>query len=243
MTSRREGRLLVTTRHLPRGDASRLQPGESKERDLSWLDCSLPTAISADGRSRAVHGSWRGRGTGLLRLRSHDRRLSGGSARRGSRLRPCRRTEWAIAIAAPRHGPAVGGSTRPEPAKRRFPEGRALRVERLLVPGRQEAPLTANEPGRGPRSMHGLRRAESRAPLTPEGYRGLRVVSRRTASGWWSAGRIARPISTPLREASRRSSPGVEAGRRPCGLRLGRPVRSTSTSAGSASEPTSIDST
>ena len=45
----RRGRILLT-RHLPRGGVIALAPGETQERDLSWLDFSFVTDLSADGR-------------------------------------------------------------------------------------------------------------------------------------------------------------------------------------------------
>jgi dipeptidyl aminopeptidase/acylaminoacyl peptidase len=46
----RDGRVLLA-HHLPLHSLKGLAPGESKERDLSWLDASFPSDLSSDGRT------------------------------------------------------------------------------------------------------------------------------------------------------------------------------------------------
>ena len=88
----REGRLLVT-RDTSRTEMLALAPGETKERDLTWLDWSLPSGISPDGGVVLFSESGEGGGAGYS---VYIRKTDGSPAVRlgeGNRLRPSLRTE------------------------------------------------------------------------------------------------------------------------------------------------------
>src|SRR6185436_9512433 len=59
----REGRMLVT-RDTQRNEILALPPGETKERELTWLDYSLPAAVSSDGKMVLFSESGEGGGAG-----------------------------------------------------------------------------------------------------------------------------------------------------------------------------------
>ena len=76
----RDGTLLVTRDNI-RSEIAAFATGETKERELTWLDWSLPSAISADGKTVLFAESGEGRRRRVLRLHSQDRRLAGGASR------------------------------------------------------------------------------------------------------------------------------------------------------------------
>ena len=133
------GRLLVT-RDTPRVGDARSRPGRVEGAGPHVAGLLVADRDLRGRPDRALHGRRRRRGTGLLRVRSGDRRLSRGPPRRGLRPGPVARQEMGDRDPAPRHGLAAGGL----PDRRRRSEGPfeggPCRLERLLVPGRQEAP-------------------------------------------------------------------------------------------------------
>ena len=172
----RDGRVLI-------GDESRrlglvaLAPGETKERDLSWLDYSRPVGLSADGRSVLFFESGEGGGPGYS---VYVRGTNGSPAVRlgegnSSSLSPD--GKWALAILHKHTDPQLvlypTGAGQPrilslgglKPLTARFlPDGR-----RLLV--------VASEPGRSARIyLADFERGKPRA-LTPEGHGRLGVIS------------------------------------------------------------------
>ena len=81
----RNGRILLA-RSFPRGGVMALPPGETQERDLSWLDFSFAADLSADGRQLLINdigGGLTGRGGDIS---AEDRRLSGRPDRRRRRV-------------------------------------------------------------------------------------------------------------------------------------------------------------
>ena len=66
-----EGRLLLE-RHVRRSSVVALLPGESQERDLSWLDTSGVQDLSDDGRLLVLVADGRSPGTQVLYLRKTD---------------------------------------------------------------------------------------------------------------------------------------------------------------------------
>ena len=149
----REGRMLVT-RDTNRTEMLALPPGESKERDLTWLDYSLPTSLSSDGRTVLFTEGGEGGGPGLFRLRSEDRRLTGRAPGRRLRSGPLTGREMGRRDPAPDDGSAAcalsDGRRRTEAAL----QGRHQRIECVLDAGREEDP------------DHG-ERAGPRAPALP----------------------------------------------------------------------------
>ncbi|MGE5344952.1 MAG: protein kinase domain-containing protein [Acidithiobacillales bacterium] len=114
----RDGRLLLT-REVRRHSVVVLPPGESRERDLSWLDFSSVASLTPDGRKVLIVEFGEGGGAGYT---SYLRKTDGSPATRltegGSVLSPDGR--WAVAVV--RGGPpklmlvpAGAGETRPLP--------------------------------------------------------------------------------------------------------------------------------
>ena len=171
-----EGRLLAT-RDTFREEMRGLQPGESKERDLTWLDYSLPTAISADGRTVLFTEGGEGGGPGYsVYVRSTDGspavRLGEGF---GQALSPDKK--WAIAIQRPATDPQLVAYPTGAGEARVFPKDGLSAWSACWFPDGKKLLLTANEPGRGPRLYEREFTGGKPRALTPEGYRGLRVVS------------------------------------------------------------------
>ena len=158
------GRLLVT-RDTPRQEMRGLAPGASKERDLTWLDYSLPTSISADGRTVLFTEGGEGGGPGHpVYVRATDGspavRLGEGF---GQALSPDKK--WAIAI--------LRSATDPQLVA--YPTGageaRVLSKDWALPSGTpagsrtargSSSPRTSKDEGRD--SMSETSRAESRTP-------------------------------------------------------------------------------
>jgi Tol biopolymer transport system component len=172
----REGRLLVT-RDTFRVEMRGLLPGESKERDLTWLDYSLPTGISADGRTVLFTEGGEGGGPGYsVYVRSTDGspavRLGEGH---GQALSPDKK--WAIAIQHPATDPQLVAYPTGAGEAKVFPKDGLSVWNACWFPDGKKLLLTANEPGRGPRLYEREFTGGKPRALTPEGYRGQRVVS------------------------------------------------------------------
>ena len=169
------GRLLVT-RDTPRQEMRGLAPGEPRERDLTWLDYSLPTAISADGRTVLFTEGGEGGGPGYsVYIRTTDGspavRLGEGF---GQALSPDKK--WAIAIQRPATDPQlVAYPTGAGEARVFSKEGLAV-WNACWFPDGKRLLFTANEQGRGPRLYERDFSGGKPRALTPEGYRGLRGV-------------------------------------------------------------------
>jgi eukaryotic-like serine/threonine-protein kinase len=165
----REGRMLVT-RDTLRSEMVGLAPGESRERDMTWLDWTLGAAIAADGRTILFSETGEGGGAGYsVYIRKTDGspavRLGEGGARDLSLD-----GEWALAIQR----------TSSEPRLVAFPtragEMKVFPTDGLRVFGAGWLPdgkgilIEAAEPGRGPRVYRlDVAGGKPRA-LTPEGY-------------------------------------------------------------------------
>ena len=169
----RDGRVLIT-HDTNRQGIMGLAAGETKERELAWLDFSSPRDLSADGSVLLFDESGEGGGKGYsVYIRKTDgspaTRLGEGGA---SALSPD--GKWALA--------AVGVSTNPQIVvyptgvgePKRLPAD-GLKVEMAdWMPDGKTILFSANEPGRGSRLY--LRSIEGGKPraFTPEGYRSLR---------------------------------------------------------------------
>jgi Tol biopolymer transport system component len=172
----REGRMLAS-RDTFREEILALPPGESKERDLTWLDYSLPTFLSSDGRTVLFTEGGEGGGAGYS---VYVRKTDGSPAVRlgeglGQALSPD--GKWAVVILHPATDPqlAVYPTGAGEP-KLLSKEGVTV-LNACWMPDGKRILITASEPGRGLRLY--LRDVDGGKPraLTPEGYRGFRVVS------------------------------------------------------------------
>ena len=171
----KDGRLLVT-RDTGRTELVALAPGESKERELTWLDYSTPAALSADGRKVLFTEAGEGGGPGYS---AYIRETDGSPATRlGDGLAQDLSSdgEWALVI--------VNGSSDPE--LRAYPAGageaKTFRKEGLWVhrakwmPDGRRVLAVASEKGRGPRVY--LWRADGGTPqeVIPEEYAGGGVI-------------------------------------------------------------------
>jgi Tol biopolymer transport system component len=148
-----------------------LSPGEQKERDLSWLDWSNASDISADGKTLLFSEAGEGGGAGYsVYVRSTDGspavRLGEGSAQV---LSPD--GKWVLAITRIASEPQIvlyptgAGETRTLPR-----EGLVAQAADWLPDGKQIL-MTASEAGRGSRLyLWDISGGKPRA-ISPEGYR------------------------------------------------------------------------
>ncbi len=181
----REGRMLVT-RDTLRSEMIGMAPGESREKDQTWLDWSLGAAITADGRTILFSETAEGGGAGYsVYVRKTDGtpavRLGEGAAQDLSLD-----GEWALAIQHSASDPRLVAYPT------RAGEMKVFKTEGLHVFGAGWLPdgkgvlLDAAEPGRGPRIfVQDVAGGKPRA-LTPEGYLGVFVTS---PDGKWTVAR------------------------------------------------------
>ncbi len=204
----RDGRFLVT-RDSVRNELVALPPGESRERDLTWLDWSLPAAISADGKRVLFSESGEGGGSGYS---AYIRKTDGSPAVRlgegsGQDLSPD--GEWALAIVHSASDPQlVAYPTGAGEPKVFAKEGLSVYGATFLPDGKQIV-FTASEPGHGQRLyLRGFDGGKPR-PVTPEGYRGIGAVS---PDGKWTvvAGPDRRRYLYPLSGGEPTAIPGLD---------------------------------
>jgi Tol biopolymer transport system component len=172
----RDGRLLVT-RDTFRTEILALAPGESKERELTWLDYSLPTSISPDGRTILFTEGGEGGGPGYS---VYVRKTDGSPAVRlgegfGQALSPD--GKWALVILHPTADPQLAAYPTGAGEPKLYPKEGINVLNVGWLPDGKRILFTASEPGRGLRLY--VRDFDGGKPraLTPEGYRGYRVVS------------------------------------------------------------------
>jgi Tol biopolymer transport system component len=172
----REGRLLVS-RDTVRSEMMALASGESKERDLTWLDWSLPTAISADGKTVLFSETGEGGGAGYS---VYVRKTDGSPAVRlgeGSSQDLSADGEWALAIVHSASDPQLAayptGAGEPKVFSK---EGISVFGASFLPDGKQVL-LTGSEPGHGPRLYLRDFTGGKPRPLTPEGYTGAGITA------------------------------------------------------------------
>jgi eukaryotic-like serine/threonine-protein kinase len=168
-----DGRVLITDDRNRQGIIG-LAPGETKERELSWLDFSSPRDLSADGATLLFDESGEGGGEGYS---VYIRKTDGSPATRlgeGAAVRLSPDGKWALSI-------EKMGSVKPrlvayptgvgEP--RRLPED-GLRVQTAdWLPDGRTILLTASEAGHGSRLYLRSIDGSKARPMTPEGYRAL----------------------------------------------------------------------
>jgi Tol biopolymer transport system component len=203
-----EGRVLVT-RDTFRLEIRGLPPGESTERDLTWLDYSLPSAISADGRTMLFTEGGEGGGPGYS---VYIRRTDGSPAVRigeghGQALSPD--GKWAIAIVNTATDPQLVAYPTGAGEARVFPKEGLSAWNACWFPDGRKILFTASEPGRGLRLYERDFAGGKPRALTPEGYRGSRVVS---PDGTWAVvtGPDRRTYLYPLAGGEPTVIPGVE---------------------------------
>jgi Tol biopolymer transport system component/predicted Ser/Thr protein kinase len=173
----RGGRALMT-HDTNRIEVLGLSPGERKEHDLSWLDWSNASDISADGKTLLFSEAGEGGGAGYS---VYVRRTDGSPAVRlgeGSAQVLSPDGKWALAITRIASEPQIvlyptgAGETRTLPR-----EGLVAQAADWLPDGKQIL-MTASEAGRGSRLyLRDLSGGKPRA-ISPEGYRSfLRMIS------------------------------------------------------------------
>jgi eukaryotic-like serine/threonine-protein kinase len=165
-----EGKLLLT-RDSIRPEIVALPKGESKERELAWLDGSVVAAISQDGSTVLLTESAEGGGAGYsVYVRKTDGspavRLGEGSAQD---LSPD--GEWALAILHPASDPQLvaypTGAGQPKIFSK---EGVSVYSASFLPPDGKRIVVTGSEPGHGPRLyLRDFEEGKPR-PVSPEGY-------------------------------------------------------------------------
>ena len=162
---------VVMTRDTNRQELLGRSSGEQKERDLSWLDWSNASDISADGKMILFAEAGEGGGAGYS---VYIRRTDGSPAVRlgeGSTQALSPDGKWALAITKVASEPQIvlyptgTGETRTLPR-----EGLMAQVANWLPDGKQIL-FTASEPGHGSRLyFQDLSGGKPRA-ISPEGYR------------------------------------------------------------------------
>ncbi len=172
----RDGRLLVT-RDTMRNELIALPPGEAKERDLTWLDWSLPAAMSADGKKILFSETGEGGGAGYsVYVRGTDGapavRLGEGSAQDLSAD-----GEWVLAIVYSSSDPQLVAYPTGAGEPKLFPKDGLSVLAAAFTPDGKQILMTAIEPGHRTRIyLRGIDGGKPRA-VTPEGYGGALVSS------------------------------------------------------------------
>jgi serine/threonine protein kinase/Tol biopolymer transport system component len=171
----RDGNILLT-RGIDRAGMIGLAPGEKKERDLSWLDWSVPSDLSADGRSLLFTEAGEGGGPKYaVYLRKTDGspaiRLGEGN---GGALSPD--GKWALARSNVAPSPLVllptgVGELKP------LPQDTLNHVRVRWLPDGKRFVFSGNEPGHGMRLY--VETAEEGKPraISPEGVSSNWTVS------------------------------------------------------------------
>jgi len=206
----KDGRVLVTRETL-RSELFALAPGETKERDLTWLDWSLPSAISSDGKRMLFTESGEGGGQGYsLYIRKTDGspavKLGQGS---GESLSPD--GEWALAILHPGSDPQLVAYPTGAGDPKIFPKDGLAVFGASFLPGGREICFTGSEMGHAPRVyLRDLAGGKPRA-LTPEGYTQTGFSS---PDGKWIAvrGPDGKMYLCPLSGGAPTPVPGIEIG-------------------------------
>ncbi len=203
----RDGRPLLT-RETWRREIIALPPGETKERSLTWLDWSLPAAISLDGKRVLFSESGEGGGAGYsVYLRGMDGspavRLGEGS---GQDLSPD--GEWALAVLHPSSDPQLvlypTGAGEPRLLSK---EGLSVFGAAFMPDGKQIL-FSGSEAGHRSRIyLRGIDGGKPRA-VTPEGYRRTLV----TPDGKWvvAAGPDRKTVLYPLAGGEPAVVPGID---------------------------------
>jgi eukaryotic-like serine/threonine-protein kinase len=172
-----DGRVLLIdeTRRL---GMSALAPGETKERELSWLDWSRPAGLSADGKTVLFFESGEGGGPGYS---TYVRGMDGSPAVRlgqGQAAGFSPDGKWALALLDKLTNPHLvlypTGAGQPRPIA--LPGLRLLGGSRFL-PDSRHLLFFANEEGRGDRIyLVDIDGGKPRA-ITPENFRGPGPIS------------------------------------------------------------------
>jgi len=209
---------MLVTRDTFREEMRGLPPGESKERDLTWLDYSLPTAVSADGRTVLFTEGGEGGGPGYS---VYIRKTDGSPAVRlgegfGQDLSPD--GKWAIAIQRPATDPQLVAYPTGAGEARVIPREGISARNACWFPDGKKLLFTANEPGRGPRLYERDFSGGKPHALTPEGYRGLRGAISPDGARTVVTGPDRKTYLYPLAGGEPTVVPGIDADDRVAGF-------------------------
>ncbi len=167
----RDGRLLVTRDSL-RSEIVALPPGETKERDLTWLDWSLPAAMPVDGKRILFSETGEGGGAGYS---AYIRGTDGSPAVRlgeGSAQDLSADGEWALAIAHPASDPQLVAYPTGAGEPRLFSKEGLSVYGATFMPDGKQILFTASEPGHRPRVYLRSIDGGKPRPVSPEGFQG-----------------------------------------------------------------------
>src|SRR6266536_962062 len=210
----KDGRVLMTTESYRLGILAR-GPGDEKERELSLLDYSLPTAISPDGKTLLITESGEGGGPGYS---AYLRKLDGSPALRlgdggTSALSPD--GAWAISVLHPASNPQITllPTSVGEP-KVLSKEGLDV-VEADFLPDGKRLLFSATEPGHGMRLYFRDVTGGKPRPLTPEGYYFYRGTVTTDSKFAVVRGPDRRMYLYPLEGGEPTELPGLASGDRP----------------------------
>jgi eukaryotic-like serine/threonine-protein kinase len=172
----RDGRLLVTRDNV-RSELVGKAVGESRERELTWLDWSLPAVVSPDGKIVLFSESGEGGGAGYS---VYIRNLDGSPAVRlgeGNAQDLSPDGQWALAIIHSASDPQLVAYPTGAGEPRVFAkEGLSTYAASFLPDGKQMV-ITASEAGHGQRIyVRDFAGGKPRA-LTPEGYSSENIVA------------------------------------------------------------------
>jgi Tol biopolymer transport system component len=202
-----DGRVLVV-RVAPGSEMSALAAGDTKERDLTWLDWSSSPSLSKDGRTLLFSESGAGGGSGYsVYLRKLDGspavRLGEGSA---CGLSPDGR--WALAVRNPSSDPQFVAYPTGAGEPIALPKDAAAPLFALFMPDGKRIVATEIEKGSGPRIfLRGFPEGPSR-PISPPGYFGWNLSPDGRSIAALGPGRKLVLISTDGGEP--RDIPGIE---------------------------------
>jgi Tol biopolymer transport system component len=173
----KDGKLLVA-RDSIRNEMLALAPGEPKEQELTWLDWSLPAAISADGKTVLFSESGEGGGAGYS---VYIRKTDGSPAVRlgeGNTQDLSPDGAWALAIVHSASDPQLVAYPTGAGEPKIFPkDGVSVFSAYFVPPDGKQILVTGSEAGHGPRLyLRDFTGGKPRA-LTPEGYTGSGLVS------------------------------------------------------------------
>ena len=167
----RDGRVLVT-RDTQRTEIQAWPAGETRERDLTWLDWSQPAALSRDGKTLLFSESGEGGGAGYS---VYVRKMDGSPAVRlgeGSAQDLSPDGDWALAVLHPSSDPQLAAYPTGAGEPKLFPKDGVAVYNAAFTPDGKQVLLTGSETGHGPRVfIRDFAGGKPRA-LTPEGYGG-----------------------------------------------------------------------
>ncbi len=212
----RSGRVLLT-RESPRVGILGLLPGQTRERDLSWLDYSFAADISADGQTLLFDEEGEAGGANYtVYLRKADRspvvRLGEGNA-----LSLSPDGKWALSILPSPNSPFIFLPTGTGEPKRLPLEGLSPEQAAAWFPDSKRILLAGSEAGHGTRLyVQNLEGGKPRA-ITPEGVTAALPGFARSPDGNWIAavGPERKGALFPVDGGTARPIPGIAEGEFP----------------------------